>query len=71
MVQKSVSFNGHISDGLSVLSVRSKPHKGYVTERVLELSGIVPKLGSRGIENLFTEVTASAKRHPGGTLPLP
>ena len=32
--QKSVSFSGHISDGLSVVSVRAEPHKGYVTESV-------------------------------------
>ena len=32
--QKSVSFSGHISDGLSAVLVRAKPHKGYVTERV-------------------------------------
>ena len=32
--QKSVSFSGHISDGLSVVSVRAEPHKGYVTERL-------------------------------------
>ena len=25
----------------------------------------------RGMENLVTEVTGSAERHPGGTLPLP
>ena len=30
----SVSFSGHISDGLSMVSVRAKPHKGYVNERV-------------------------------------
>ena len=28
--QKSVSFSGHISDGLSVVSARAEPHKGYV-----------------------------------------
>ena len=32
--QKSVSFSGHISDGLSVVLVRAEPHKRYVTERV-------------------------------------
>ena len=32
--QKSASFSGHISDGLSVVSVSAEPHKGYVTERV-------------------------------------
>ena len=31
---KSVSFSGHISDGLSMVSVGAEPHKGYVTERV-------------------------------------
>ena len=51
--QKSVSFSGHISDGLSVVLVRAKPHKGYVTESA-ELSGIMPKPGSRGMENLVT-----------------
>ena len=46
--------------------VRAKPHKGYVTERA-ELSGIVPKLGSRGMENMVSWVIGSAKRHAGGT----
>ena len=32
--QKSVSFSGHISDGLSVVLARAEPHKGYVTERM-------------------------------------
>ena len=32
--QKSVSFSGRISDWLSVVLVRAKPHKRYVTERV-------------------------------------
>ena len=32
--QNSVSLFGHISDRLSVVSVRAEPHKGYVTERV-------------------------------------
>ena len=45
--QKSVSFSGHISDGLSVVSVRAEPHKGHVTESV-ELSSIMPKPGSEG-----------------------
>ena len=45
--QKSVSFSGHISDGLSAVLVRAEPHKGYVTESV-ELSGIMPKPGSEG-----------------------
>ena len=53
--QKSVSFSGHISDGLSVVSIRAEPHKGY----------------RRGMENLVTKVTGSAERYPGGTLPLP
>ena len=32
--QKSLSFSGHTSDGLSGVLVRAEPHKGYVTERV-------------------------------------
>ena len=32
--QKSVSFTVHISDGLSVVLVRAKSHKGYVTKSV-------------------------------------
>ena len=32
--QKSVSFSGNVSDGLSVKLLRAEPHKGYVTERV-------------------------------------
>ena len=32
--QKYVSFSGHISDGLSMVSVRAEPQKGCVTERV-------------------------------------
>ena len=52
--QKSVSFNGHISDKLSMMSVRDESHKGYVTEESAELSGIVPKLDSRVMENLIT-----------------
>ena len=32
--QKSVSFSGHISGGLSVVLERAEPHKGYVTEKV-------------------------------------
>ena len=55
--QKFVSFSGHISDGLSVVSVRAEPHKGYVTERFQSLA-------PRGMENLVTEVTAP----PKGTL---
>ena len=35
--QNSVSFSGHISDGLSVVSVRAELHEGYVTEGVLSL----------------------------------
>ena len=52
--QKSVSFSGHISDGLSVVLVRAKPHKGYVTEKVQRLAAYCPKLGSRGMKNLVT-----------------
>ena len=51
------------SHRLSMVLVRAKPHKGYVTEGT-ELSSIVPKLGSRGMENLVTKVTDSAKMHP-------
>ena len=40
--QKSLSFSGHNSERISVVLVRGKPHKGYVTESV-ELSGTVPK----------------------------
>ena len=36
--QKSVSFSGHISYGLSVVSVKVEPHRGYVTERVQSLA---------------------------------
>ena len=43
--------------------------EGYVTESA-ELSSIVPWLGSKGMENLVIQETASAKRHPGGTLPF-
>ena len=32
--QKSASLSGHISDGLSMVSERAEPPKGYVTERV-------------------------------------
>ena len=32
--KSSVSFSGHISDGLFVASVRAETHKGYVAERV-------------------------------------
>ena len=38
--QKSVSFSGHISGRLSVVLVRAKPHKGYVTERVRSSAAI-------------------------------
>ena len=31
---------------------------------------MVPKLGSRGMKNLVTKVTGSAKRQPGGTSPF-
>ena len=61
--QKSVSFSGHISDGLSVVSVRAEPHKGYATERVRSSAG-------GGMENLVTKVTGPAESHPRGTLPL-
>ena len=51
--QKSVSFSGHISDGLSVVSVR-EPHKGYVTERVQSSAAKCQSLAQRGMENLVT-----------------
>ena len=41
--KKFVSFSRHISDRISVVLVRAKPHKGYVTERVQSISNIVPK----------------------------
>ena len=40
----SVNLVGHFSNGLSMLSVRAEPHKGYIPESA-ELSGIVPRLG--------------------------
>ena len=52
--QKSVSFSGHISDGLSVVSVRAEPHKGYVTERVRSSAAQCQSLAPRGMENLVT-----------------
>ena len=61
--QKSVSFSGHISDGLCMVSVKAESFKGNVAERVRSLA-------PRGMENLVTEVTSSAKRHPRSTLPL-
>ena len=53
-----------------MVSVKAKPHKGYVTERVRSSAGIVPRLCSRGMENLVTKMIGYAKRHPGGMLPL-
>ena len=51
--QKTLSFIGHISDSLSVVLVRGEPHKGYVRNWVsAEPIGKLPKLGSRGVENL-------------------
>ena len=54
--QMSVILVGHLSDRLSVVvSVRAEPHKGYVTERVWSLAAyVVPTLGSRGKDNMFT-----------------
>ena len=52
--QKSVSFRGHISDGVSVVAVRAKPHKGYVTERVRSSAAKWQSLAPRGMENLVT-----------------
>ena len=48
---KSLSLVGHISDRLSAGSVRAEPQNGYETERV---RSIVPRLGSRAMENLVT-----------------
>ena len=50
--------------------VKAKPHKGYVTERARSSVAYIV-LKSLGMENLVTKVTGSAKRLPGGTLPLP
>ena len=46
-----------------MVSVKANSHKGYVTENA-ELSGIVPRLDSSGMENLVTSVTDSAKGTP-------
>ena len=51
--QKSVSFSGHISDGLSVVSVRAKPHKEYVIESA-QLSSIMPKAWLRGAWKIWS-----------------
>ena len=56
--QKAVSFSGHISDRISVVSVRAEPHKArYATESVrssVASRQSVIKLGSRGMEILVT-----------------
>ena len=60
--------SGLISDRLSMVTVRAEPHKRICNRlKRVELSGIrsAKKLGSRGMENLVTEVTGS-----GGTLPV-
>ena len=45
----SVGLVGHFSDSKAEL------HQGYVIEgECVELSGIVPRLGSRGLENLVS-----------------
>ena len=47
------------------LRVLALPSRGPVmTTESVELSSIVAKLGSRGMEYLVTQVTGSAKRHP-------
>ena len=43
---KSLSFSVHISDGLSVVLVRAKPHKGYATERVRSSAAYCQSLAS-------------------------
>ena len=53
-----------ISGRLSVVLVRAKPHKGYVTKRVRRSSAYCQSLASSGMENLVTLVTGSAERHP-------
>ena len=47
---KSVSLAGHRQIICGVTSDKAKPH----TLRVCGVSGIVPRLGSRGMENLVT-----------------
>ena len=44
--QKFEIFSGHISDGLSVVSVREETKKGICNWQSAELSGIMPKPGS-------------------------
>ena len=51
--KKSVSFRGHISDGLSMVLVRAEPHK-YVTERVPSSAAKCQSLAPRGMENMVT-----------------
>ena len=53
-------------------NIREGVSKSCATQRgcnceSAELNGIVPKCGSRGIENLITQVTGYPKKHPGGT----
>ena len=50
----SVGIVGNFSDRLLAVSVRAEPHKGYVTERVRGLSGIVPRLGFKGMAYLVS-----------------
>ena len=57
----------HIIRGVS----KSRATQRICNRECAELSGIAPKPGYRGMENLATEVTDSAKRHPWGTSPLP
>ena len=58
----SASLFDQFPDRLSVVvSVRPEPHNGYVNERVLSFSGIVPRQSSRGMENLVTSMTDSNK----------
>ena len=52
---KTLSFRGHILDGLSVVLVRAEPHKGYVTESVRGAQRhSANKPDFRGMENLVT-----------------
>ena len=53
--KKSVSLVGHISDRLSMVSVRAEPHKGYVAQKVqssVAYIPVAPRLGTSGKENM-------------------
>ena len=47
--QKSVSFSGHISNRLSVVLVRAKPHKGYATEKLWSSTAKCQSLAPRAL----------------------